>query len=101
MSPAHFIPELPGWEDRSRWITRAGSIDFFDYDFYSQALAKVERGHDKDRVDVAAMFERDLVKLERLESLFEQVEPNLYRFPALDPAAFRARLEKTIAGLTG
>ncbi len=98
-SPAHFIPELPGWEERSRWITREGSIDFFHYDFYSQALAKIERGHDKDLADVAAMFDRDLVELERLRTLFGEIEPNLYRFPALDPRAFRARLEKTIAEL--
>ena len=98
-SPAHFIPELPGWEERSRWIAREGSMDFFHYDFYSQALAKIERGHDKDLADVAAMFDRDLVELERLGTLFGEIEPNLYRFPALDPRAFRARLEETIAKL--
>ena len=98
-SPAHFIPELPDWAERSRWITREGSIDFFHYDFYSQALAKIERGHDKDMTDVAAMFERDLIALERLRTHFEEIEPNLYRFPAIDPGAFRARLVETMATL--
>ena len=31
-SPAHFMPELPAWQDRSRFITREGRVDFFHYD---------------------------------------------------------------------
>src|SRR5947207_15572439 len=47
-SPDDFIPALPGWEERSEFITRVGAIDFFHYDFYAQALAKIERGHNTD-----------------------------------------------------
>ncbi len=97
-SPAHFIPELPGWRERSRWIAREGPIDFFHYDFYSQALAKIERGHAKDLADVSAMLERDLVEPERLRLLFDEIEPNLYRFLAIDPAGFRGRLSAALDG---
>ena len=57
-SPAHFIPELPGWRDRSPFIVREGSIDFHHYDFYAQALAKIERAHARDLEDVREMSAR-------------------------------------------
>lgn len=46
-SPDHFIPVLPGWEERSRYFGRFGPVEFFHYDFYAQALAKLQRGHDR------------------------------------------------------
>lgn len=88
-SPAHFIPPLPGWEERSPFITREGMLSFHHYDFYSQCLAKIERGHRKDRQDVAAMLRDGLVEPQRLLALFEQIEPELYRYPAIDPVRFR------------
>src|SRR5437879_9951512 len=47
-SPDDFLPPLPGWRERSRHITTAGEVEFKHYDLYSQALAKIERGHDQD-----------------------------------------------------
>ena len=88
-SPSHFIPPLPGWEERSPFIVREGALSFHHYDFYSQCLAKIERGHRKDRQDVAAMLRDGLVEPQRLLALFEQIEPELYRYPAIDPARFR------------
>ena len=32
----------------------------------------------------------------RARSLFDQIEPELYRFPAIDPASFRARVEREL-----
>jgi hypothetical protein len=95
-SPADFIPELPGWEMRSRFITREGKVSFFHYDLYAQALAKIERGHELDIADVAAMLERGLVDREKLRGLFEEIFPKLYRYPAIDPDSFRRALEKTV-----
>lgn len=43
--PSDFIPELPGWIERSAYISSEGNVDFYHYDPYSQALAKIERGH--------------------------------------------------------
>ncbi len=51
-SPDDFIPEVPGWQDRSDFIAQVGKLTFLHYDFYAQALAKIERGHDSDLSDV-------------------------------------------------
>ncbi len=88
-SPADFLPELPGWRDRSAFIVREGSIDFFHYDFYAQILAKIERGHQLDQTDVRELIARKLVDPGKAWELFEKIEPELYRFPAIDQASFR------------
>ena len=88
-SPDDFIPALPGWEMRSSFIKRIGQVDYFHYDFYAQALAKLERGHELDKTDVREMIERGLIDTNKLRSLFSDIEPNLYKYPAIDPATFR------------
>jgi hypothetical protein len=97
VSPAHFIPELPGWEERSAFVGQEGPLAFHHYDFYAQALAKLERGHAKDTEDIEAMIERGLVAPPRLRELFGAIEPSLYRFPAIDPKLFR----RSVVALTG
>ena len=92
-SPDQFIPPLPGWEGRSLFIAQEGRLAFHHYDFYAQALAKVERGHKQDVEDVRAMLERGLVEPGKLRGFFAAIEPELYRFPALDARTFRASLE--------
>src|SRR5437762_14330325 len=47
-SPSDFIPPLPGWQDRCVYVGREGKVSFFHYDPYSQALSKIERGHEQD-----------------------------------------------------
>lgn len=96
-SPAHFLPELPEWSERSPSIGREGKVSFFHYDLYSQALAKIERGHSQDREDVKAMLAAGLVQPDRLVQLFEAIEPQLYRFPAVNPASLRSALDRMIA----
>lgn len=90
--PADFIPALPGWRERSIFIARHGRLDFYHYDFYSQALAKIERGHDRDLGDVQRMIEAGLVGRENLGGFFEDIRPALLRFPAIDPAAFSRKV---------
>lgn len=92
-SPSDFIPPLPGWAERSRFIAREETLDFHHYDFYSQCLAKIERGHRKDLADVGMMLAENLVERARLRELFDTIEPELYRYPAIDPAAFRRAVE--------
>jgi len=92
-SPADFIPELPGWESRSVSIAREGHITFYHYDFYAQALAKIERGHRQDLEDVRQMIQRGLVEPDRLRRHFDDMAPLLYRYPAIDPRSFRQALE--------
>jgi len=96
-SPDHFIPELPGWEDRSQFIQQLGTLTFFHYDFYAQALAKIERSHAVDLKDVEEMIRQRLVEPKRLHELFVAIEDQLYRYPAVDAQSFRLAVERTIA----
>jgi hypothetical protein len=95
-SPDDFIPPLPGWEERSIYIGREGSIEFFHYDFYAQALAKIERGHSTDILDVRHMIEQGLIEPSRLMELFTRIEPDVYKYPALDLESFRAAVEEFV-----
>ena len=90
--PSDFIPAVPGWRERSVFIARHGRLDFHHYDFYSQALAKIERGHDRDVRDVQRMIEVGLVGREKLGECFEQIRPALLRYPAIDPGAFARKV---------
>ena len=92
-SPDDFIPELPGWEDRSRFVRQEGKLTFLHYDFYAQALAKIERGHDTDLRDLQQMIKSDLVDPKRLLELFGQIEADIHRYPALNAASFRRAVE--------
>ena len=91
-SPPDFIPELPGWRDRSPFVFREGNVDVHHFDFYSQALSKIERGFSHDLDDVARMMESELVEQTKLQELYDAIEPELYRYPAIDPAVFRRKV---------
>ena len=65
----------------------------YHFDAYSQALAKLERGLERDLLDVRAMRDRQLIETASLERLLAAIEPELFRYPAIDPGAFRARVE--------
>jgi hypothetical protein len=91
-SPDQFVPPVPGWRERSAWIARHGSVDFFHFDPLSQALAKLARGHDRDLGDVTAMLERGLVSTAGLLDAFEQIRGELVRHPGLDAPAFERRV---------
>ena len=95
-APDQFLPELPGWRERSPFIAKEGLLTFRHYDFYAQALAKIERGHARDLLDVGEMLRRRLVEPQRLRELFTAIEPGLYRFPSVDPATFRSALERAL-----
>lgn len=95
-SPDQFIPEVPGWADRSAFIGREGRLSFFHYDLYAQALAKLERGHTKDLLDVGEMIRLGLIARQVLLRCFEQIEPQLYRYPPIDTRAFRRAVEEAV-----
>ena len=96
-SPADFIPVRPGWQDRSPFVAQEGQVTFRHFDLYAQALAKIERGHETDRVDVTELLARGLIERRRLREYFAAIEPDLYRFPAIDPASFRRAVEDVVA----
>jgi hypothetical protein len=97
-APPHFVPELPGWETRSVFIRRHGLVSFYHYDFYAQALAKIERGHAQDREDVRTMLDQGLVIPTRARELFDATSGELYRYPAIDPGSFRRALDEALEG---
>ena len=97
-APDDFMPALPGWRDRSVFIDRNGPVDFFHYDFYAQALAKIERGHERDLLDIDAMQRQGLIEPDRLTALFREIEPALIRYPAIEPASLRDRVEAAVGG---
>lgn len=88
-SPDQFIPELPGWRERSPFIARHGLAEFYHYDLYAQALAKLQRGHERDLADVEAMVKHGLVAVAKLQELFHLIEPGLIRYPGITATAFR------------
>lgn len=92
-SPADFVPVPSGWQERSPFVTRERTVTFRHFDPYSQALAKLERGHAQDLEDVDALVENGLVDPSRALAFFDEIEGSLYRYPAVDPAAFRRRVE--------
>jgi len=96
VSPPDFIPELPDWRERSPLLFREGAVDVHHFDLYSQALSKIERGFEQDLEDVRSMIARDLVEPSRLRALYEKIEPELYRYPAIDPPALKRKLEAAL-----
>ncbi|NMC62411.1 MAG: hypothetical protein GYA55_04515 [SAR324 cluster bacterium] len=95
-SPDQFIPALPGWRERSEFIAAIGSLNFYHYDFYGQVLAKIERGHEQDLSDATEMVKSAKVKLGLLLSLYEEIEPQLLRYPAINKNDFANKVKQFI-----
>ena len=95
-SPPDFIPELPGWRERSPFVFHEGNVAVHHFDLYSQVLSKIERGFTHDLEDLKAMIEHGFVEPSTLRGLFDAIEPELYRHPAIDPTAFRAKIERAL-----
>jgi hypothetical protein len=92
-SPVDFIPVRPDWQDRSPFIAQEGLTRFHHFDLYAQALAKVERSHQRDVADVREMLSRGLVEAAKVWEYYASIELQLYRYPALDPESFRRAIE--------
>lgn len=98
-SPDQFIPDPPGSKERAEFIGREGSVEFYHYDLYAQALAKIERGHARDLADATAMVRSGAVDPQRLAELFAAIEPALLRFPGISADAYRAKVERFLQSL--
>lgn len=92
-SPDLFIPVAEGWEERSPWEATEGRPTVRHFDLTAQAVAKLERGHARDLVDVDAMLDRQLVTPAGLLTFLDAIEPELYWFPAVDPPTLRRAVE--------
>jgi len=91
-SPLDFIPVPAGWEERGIFVAREGRLTYYHFDLYAQAIAKLERAHAQDLQDVSSMLEGGHVEPSAALDYFEAIEPELYRFPAVDPRALRRRV---------
>jgi hypothetical protein len=97
-APDDFIPVRTSWQEHSPFIVQEGRLSVHHFDLHAQALAKIERGHLQDLADVRAMIERGLIGTRTLAEYFHAIEPNLYRYPAIDPATF-ARAVRAVVGM--
>lgn len=97
-APSDFIPLPKGWEERSPLIRTEGKLAFHHFDPVAQALSKAERGHDQDVRDIQEIIVTGLVNPAEVLIQFEAIEPELYKFPAIDPASFRKAVEDLFAG---
>ena len=95
-NPGDFIPELPDCESRRIFISQQRRLTFYHYDFYSQALAKLERGHTQDLEDVRHMIERGIIDRPVAFEYFKKIEPWIYRYPAIATSVFRKSVEKAL-----
>jgi hypothetical protein len=89
-SPLDFLPPLPGWRDRSPFVSQVGRLTVRQFDPYAQALAKLERGFGQDLLDVQAMVDRGMVEPARLLDLLDAIADQIHRFPSVDPDSLRA-----------
>ena len=98
-----------GWQERSKIETPSeksevvafvgGLLDAIPADagydrwfpWLALAAAELQAPELRDRIE--AMFDRGLVERQRLVELFDAIEPELHRFPAIEPSAFRAAVE--------
>ncbi len=88
-SPDQFIPAIPGWRERSLFIALHGFVEFFHYDPYGQALAKLQRGHARDLLDVQSLLGHGLIQSSQVSDFFHAIEPQLIRYPAINATSFR------------
>ncbi len=92
-SPLDFLPAPPGWQERSPFERRHGALDAYHLDFSLQALAKLERGFERDLADIDAMIERRLTSPAAIRATFTAVAEALYRFPAVDQRELQAAVQ--------
>ena len=54
----------------------------------------MQRRHERDLQDIQSFLRDGLIQIDRLPELFHLIEPQLIRYPAIDPQAFRDSVTK-------
>jgi hypothetical protein len=98
VSPAHFVPALPGWRERCDFALEIGKLAVLHFDPYTQALSKLERGHDRDLQDVHTLVNAGLIDTSHLRSLFVAVQSELFRYPEIDLKSLSTAVDR-LAGV--
>lgn len=76
-SPADFIPLPAGWRERSRFLVQEGGLTVYAFDALSTALAKIERGQERDIEDVLALCRTGVLSVDEIERAFEEIAPRI------------------------
>jgi hypothetical protein len=97
-APSDFLPPLSRWRERCTFVGKYGLMEVYHYDFYSQALSKLERGHTKDYLDVTEMLRRALIVPADLLAHAEAIRPEIRRYPAVDEESFILRVKEFLGG---
>jgi hypothetical protein len=94
-SPADFIPLPAGWRERSPFMTQEGGLAVFGFDPLSTALAKIERGQERDIDDVLALCRSGVVRVSRIVEAFEEIAPRIETeaLPRVAEPDFRRKVE--------
>ena len=92
-SPIDFIPPLRAWKERSIFISRAGKVSFYHLDLYSQLISKIHRGWKQDLTDAKGFLKMDMDK-KLLKKLFSEIKPDFIKYPAVNVADLKKRLNK-------
>jgi hypothetical protein len=90
-------PGSSGCCTRSGGAGTAETGNVYHTDFTLQALAKLERGFERDLGDVRAILRQRLSSIPAIVEAFEAIAPELYRFQALDPDELRSVVEPLAA----
>jgi hypothetical protein len=99
-APSDFIPASPLWRDLASHITDVGDLSFFHYDLALQALAKVERGFSHDLADASNLVAKGYVSVEQLMGRFDEIEPYLIRYPAINPKQFKSKFDNFLSSFS-
>lgn len=91
-SPMDFLPEVPGWRERSVFVAQHGPVAVHHYDPVSQVLAKLARGFERDLDDARAMVRAGLTTRRAVAEAFEAIRAGLVRYPRLDAATLDRRV---------
>ncbi len=91
-SPMDFLPEVPGWRERSVFVGQHGPVAVYHYDPVSQVLAKLARGYDRDLVDARAIVRAGLASRSDVADALARIRAELVRHPRLDAPSFEARV---------
>lgn len=94
-SPMDFIPLPSQWETHAQYVGRYGGVDVFYFDFYSIALSKIERGNNRDLMDVRLLVHQGIITLQELDVAYSEVLAQLGkgRYPRITPQRFSERYQ--------
>lgn len=92
--PGNFIPLPPSWRERSPFIKRIGTVQFFHMDPYSVTISKLARGTRKDLDDVRQLIESNKTSVTELRDLFfdEAYQEELDEMFSLDPESIGKKI---------